>query len=255
MVFPEKFRLDGKLALVTGASRGIGAAVATALAEAGADIIACSRNENAELKKTVEGMGRRYFFVQADLSVREQTKRVVPECVNIAGYPDILVNNAGALRRGKGAINFSEEDWDWSLELDLNAPFLLTKDCARHWLDCGKKGKIINILSVLALSGGIDTVGYTAAKHGLAGLTKTLANDWSNKGINVNGVAPGYVRTNLTAGIHADETRSEKILDRVPSKQWGSPEDIAGAVLYLAAPVSDWAHGSILTVDGGYESW
>lgn len=255
MVFPDKFRLDGKLALVTGASRGIGAAIATALTEAGADIIACSRNESAELKKTVEGMGRKYHFVQADLSVREQTKRVVAECVNIAGHPDILVNNAGSLRRGKGAVNFSEEDWDWSLELDLSAPFLLTKDCARHWLDHGKKGKIINILSVLALSGGIDTVGYTVAKHGLAGLTKTLANDWSDKGINVNAVAPGYVRTDLTAGIHTDAARSKKFLDRVPSKQWGKPEDIAGAVLYLAAPVSDWVHGSILTVDGGYEAW
>lgn len=255
MVFPDKFRLDGKLALVTGASRGIGAAIAAALTEAGADIITCSRNESAELKKTIEGMGRKYHFVQADLSVREQTKRVVAECVTIAGHPDILVNNAGSLRRGKGAINFSEEDWDWSLELDLNAPFLLTKDCARHWLDHGKKGKIINILSVLALSGGIDTAGYTAAKHGLAGLTKTLANDWSDKGINVNAVAPGYVRTDLTAGIHTDAARSQKFLDRVPSKQWGKPEDIAGAVLYLAAPVSDWVHGSILTVDGGYEAW
>jgi 2-deoxy-D-gluconate 3-dehydrogenase len=254
-MFSEKFRLDGKIALVTGASRGIGLSIAVSLAEAGADIIACNRKDNPELKKIVESFKRAYYFVQADLSVREQTKKVVNTCVSIAGHPDILINNAGSLRRGKGAINFSEENWDWSLELDLSTPFLLMKDCARHWLDTGKKGKIVNILSVLALSGGIDTVGYTAAKHGLAGLTKTLANDWSNKGINVNAIAPGYVRTDLTAGIHAHEERSKKFLTRVPSGQWGEPEDIAGCALYLASPVSDWVHGSIFTVDGGYEAW
>jgi len=254
-IFPDKFRLDGKLALITGASKGIGEAIAVAYAEAGADIVSCQRTDNPGLAETIRGMGRRYEFVQADLSVRDQTKTVVPRAVEKIGHPDILVNNAGSLRRGKGAINFKEEDWDWSLELDLNTPFFLTMACARHWLDNNLKGKVINVLTILALSGGIDTIGYTAAKHGLAGLTKTLANDWSSKGINVNGVAPGYVRTDLTYGLHGDERRSKMLLERVPSKKWGEPEDIAGCALYLAAPISDWVHGSIYLVDGGYESW
>lgn len=255
MIFPEKFRLDGKLALVTGAGRGIGKAIALALAEAGADIAACNRKDNPELRVAIEGLGRSFYFIQADLSERAQSREVVAECAARAAYPDILINNAGSLRRGKGAVNFSEADWDWSLELDLNAPYILSMDCGRHWLAQGKKGKIVNILSVLAVSGGIDTIGYTAAKHGLAGLTKTLANDWAGKNINVNGVAPGYVRTDLTSGIHISAERSEKFLARVPAKKWGEPEDVAGCALYLAAPVSDWVHGSIFIVDGGYESW
>lgn len=255
MMFPEKFRLDGKLALITGASRGIGEAVALIMAESGADIAACNRTDNPELAAKIRAMGRKYEFFKADLSVRDQTKTVVPAVVEKMGHPDILVNNAGSLRRGKGAINFKEVDWDWTLELDLTTPFILTMDCARHWLDAGKKGKVINILSILALSGGIDTIAYTAAKHGLAGLTKTLANDWSTKGINVNAIAPGYVRTALTEGLHAHEKRSAMLLERVPSKKWGEPEDIAGCALYLAAPISDWVHGSVYVVDGGYEAW
>jgi 2-deoxy-D-gluconate 3-dehydrogenase len=255
MIFPEKFRLDGKLALVTGASRGIGEAIAVALAEAGADIITAQRTDNAALAEKIRNLGRRYAYPPAALAVREQVKAVVPAAAGLLGHPDILINNAGSLRRGKGAVNFKEEDWDWSLQLDLTTPYLLTMDCARYWLDNARRGKVVNILSILALSGGIDTIGYTAAKHGLAGLTKTLANDWANKGINVNAVAPGYIRTDLTAGLHAHEGRSRMLLERVPAKSWGEPEDIAGAVLYLAAPVSDWVHGSIYTVDGGYESW
>lgn len=255
MLFPEKFRLDGKLALVTGASRGIGKAIALALAEAGADIATSQRNDNPELAEQIKGMGRRYGYFPADLIDRAQVKAVVPAIVEKMGHPDILVNNAGSLRRGKGAINFKEEDWDWSLQLDLTTPFLLTMACARYWLDNKVHGKVINILSILAVSGGIDTIGYTAAKHGLAGLTKTLANDWANKGINVNGIAPGYVRTDLTYGLHGNAHRSELLLGRVPSKRWGEPEDIAGCALYLAAPISDWVHGSIFLVDGGYEAW
>lgn len=255
MVFPEKFNLDGKLALVTGASRGIGEAIALALAEAGADIATAQRSANPDLEKKVRDMGRRYAFVPADLTVRDEVKAIVPQLHERIGHPDILVNNAGALRRSRGAINFKEEDWDWSLELDLTTPYLLTMACARTWLDEGRKGKVINILSVMALSGGIDTIGYTAAKHGLAGLTKTLANDWANKGINVNAVAPGYIRTDLTAGLHTHDGRSTMLLDRVPAKRWGEPEDVAACALFLAMPASDWVHGSIYLVDGGFEAW
>ena len=255
MMFPEQFRLDGKLAVITGASRGIGMAIAQIYAEAGADIASVSRQENVELGRKIKAMGRRYQHFTADLSVRDQVFGVIPAIVKAMRQPDILVNNAGSLRRGKGAINFKIEDWDWSLQLDLTTPYMLTMDCARHWLDAEKPGKVINILSILALSGGIDTIGYTVAKHGLGGLTKTLANDWSRRGINVNAIAPGYVRTDLTAGIHAHPQRSELFLQRVPSKQWGEPQDIAGCALYLAAPASNWVHGSIFVVDGGYEAW
>jgi len=254
-LFPHQFRLDGKLAVVTGASRGIGTAIAQIYAEAGADIASVSRRENVELVRKIKDMGRRCQHFTADLSVREEVSSVIPAVAAAMGYPDILVNNAGSLRRGKGAINFKIEDWDWSLQLDLTTPYMLIMDCAHYWLDAGKPGKVINILSILALSGGIDTIGYTVAKHGLGGLTKTLANDWSRLGINVNAIAPGYVRTDLTAGIHAHPQRSELFLQRVPSKQWGEPQDIAGCALYLAAPASNWVHGSIFVVDGGYEAW
>jgi 2-deoxy-D-gluconate 3-dehydrogenase len=254
-MFPDQFRLDGKLALITGASRGIGTAIAQIYAEAGADIASVSRTENVELGKQIKAMGRRYQHFTADLSLREEVVKVVPAVAEAMGYPDILVNNAGSLRRGKGAINFKLVDWDWSLQLDLTTPYMLTMDCARHWIDNKKKGKIVNIATILAFSGGIDTIGYTAAKHGLAGLTKTLANDWSRLGINVNAVAPGYVRTDLTYGLWGDPKRKEMLLERVPSKKWGEPEDVAGCALYLAAPTSDWVHGAIYLVDGGYESW
>ena len=251
----DKFRLDGKLALVTGASRGIGAAIALALAEAGADIVTSQRSDSPELADAVRTLGRRYAHVPADMADRPQVKAVLPAVVKAIGHPDILVNNAGALRRSKGAINFKEEDWDWTLQLDLSTPYLLTMDCARHWLDNNRKGKVINILSVMALSGGSDTIGYTAAKHGLAGLTKTLANDWADKGINVNGIAPGFIRTDLTGGLHSNERRSDALLSRVPAKAWGAPEDVAACTVYLASPASDFVHGSIYTVDGGYEAW
>ena len=254
-LFPNSFKLDGKLALITGASRGIGLAIARILAEAGADIASVSRTENVELGAYVQGLGRRYQHFAADLAHREQVAAVIPGLAKTIGYPDILVNNAGSLRRGKGAINFKLEDWDWTLQLDLTTPYMLTMDCARHWLQSGIHGKIINILSILALSGGIDTIGYTAAKHGLAGLTKTLANDWSAKGINVNAIAPGYVRTDLTYGLHAHEKRAAMLLERVPSKKWGEPEDLAGCALFLASAASDWCHGSVFVVDGGYEAW
>ena len=254
-LFPNTFQLDGKLALVTGASRGIGLAIAKIFAEAGADIASVSRAENAELGTYARSLGRGYQHFTADLSRREQVAAVVPDVARAMRYPDILVNNAGSLRRGKGAINFKLEDWDWTLQLDLTTPCMLTMDCARHWLESGAPGKVINILSILALSGGIDTIGYTAAKHGLAGLTKTLANDWSARGINVNAIAPGYVRTDLTSGLHAHEKRAAMLLERVPSKKWGEPEDIAGCALFLASSASDWCHGSIFVVDGGYEAW
>lgn len=253
-MFLEKMRLDGKLALVTGASRGIGQAIALALAEAGADIAVCSRKENPELGERITAMGRRFCFVPCDLTVRKQTHVLVPAVVERIGHPDILVNNAGSLLRSKSAIEFKEEDWDAILELDLTAPYILSLACARHWLDTGSRGKIINIISVMGLSGGAGSIGYAAAKHGLSGLTKSLANEWASRGINVNGIAPGFVRSDMTRGLHTHEGRTQKVYERIPCKRWGEPDDVAGSVLYLASDLADYVHGSIYTLDGGYES-
>ena len=251
----SQFSLEGKLALVTGASRGIGEAIALTFARSGADVATVSRTENVGLTDSIRAMGRKCAHIAADLADREQVADIVPAVVQALGHPDILVNNAGALRRSRGAINFSQEDWDWSLQLDLTTPYMLTMACARYWIDAGKPGKVINILSVMALSGGMDTIGYTAAKHGLAGLTKTLANDWAKLGINVNGIAPGYIRTDMTAGLHSREENARKFLSRVPSGTFGEPEDVANCVLFLASPAARWVHGSIYLVDGGHESW
>ncbi len=253
-MFLEKIRLDGKLALITGASRGIGRSIALALAEAGADIAACSRKENPDLREQITAMGRRFCFIPCDLNVREQTRSLIPAVVEQMGHPDILVNNAGSLLRSRSAVEFKEEDWDTILELDLTAPYILSLACAEHWLSTGSRGKIINIISVMGLSGGAGSIGYAAAKHGLCGLTKSLANEWAASGINVNGIAPGFVRSDMTRGLHTHEGRSQKVYERIPCRRWGEPEDIAGGVLYLASELADYVHGSIYTLDGGYES-
>ena len=250
----DKLNLTGKLALVTGASRGIGRAIALGLAEAGADIAVCSRKENEELATAIQSMGRRYCFFPCDLTKRNETKQLVPSVVEKMGHPDILVNNAGSLLRSRSAVEFKEEDWDQIIEMDLTVPYILSLACASHWLEAGVRGKIVNIISVMGLSGGAGSIGYAAAKHGLSGLTKSLANEWAAKGINVNGIAPGFVRSDMTKGLHSNEGRTQKVYERIPCRRWGEPEDVAGCVLFLASDLADYVHGSIYTVDGGYES-
>jgi 2-dehydro-3-deoxy-D-gluconate 5-dehydrogenase len=245
----EEFRLDEKIALVTGGTRGLGRGIAIALAEAGADIAVVSRSPNKETEREVLALGRRYFHYPADLTVREQTRKVVPVIVEKMGDLDILVNNSGILRRAP-AIDYSEEDWNATLEVDLTAPFLLSQAAGRIMLKKGK-GKIINIASVLSFQGG-SNVAYVVSKHGVVGLTRALANDWAGKGINVNALAPGWFATELNAVLRKDSERYESIVKRIPAGRWGALKDIAGAAVFLASPASDFVHGEILVVDGGW---
>jgi 2-deoxy-D-gluconate 3-dehydrogenase len=249
----DKFRLDDQVAVVTGGTKGLGRAIAAALAQAGADIAVVSRSNNPQLEEQIQGFGRKYHHHSADLTRRDQTREVVPAVVERMGAIDILVNNAGIIRRAP-AKEYSEDDWDATLEIDLNAAFILSQAAGRRML-VKKRGKIINVASIIAFQGGLNVAAYAAAKHGLAGLTKALANDWAKHGVNVNALAPGFFMTELTEALQQDPVRSQAITGRTPAARWGSPEDLAGAAVFLASPASDFVHGVILPVDGGWMAW
>jgi 2-deoxy-D-gluconate 3-dehydrogenase len=246
------FDLSGRVALVTGASRGIGAGMARALACAGADVaLHASRTEPTALAAAIASeQGVRTACVVADLERREETATLVPRTLERFGRLDVLVNNAGIIRRAD-AKDFRDEDWDAVLEVDLSSVFRLCRDAGRHMLDRGS-GKIINIASVLSFQGGIRVPAYAAAKGAVAQLTKALANEWAGRGVNVNAIAPGYIRTDNTKALQEDAARSRQIQDRIPAGRWGEPEDLGGAVVFLASKASDYVHGHLLVVDGGW---
>jgi 2-dehydro-3-deoxy-D-gluconate 5-dehydrogenase len=249
------FDLSGKVALVTGANTGIGQGIAVALAEAGADVAAVGRTPAEETVAKVRALGRRAEIVSADLSSIAPVGRVVDETVDRLGTVDILVNNAGIIRRAD-SLDFSEEDWDAVIDTNLKSVFFLCQAAARHMVRRfeadGSRGKIVNIASMLSFQGGIRVPSYTASKSGVAGLTKLLACEWAAKGINVNAIAPGYIATNNTAALQADETRNRQILERIPAGRWGDPEDLGGAAVFLASQAADYVQGHILAVDGGW---
>ena len=248
----DKFKLDGKTALVTGASSGLGQAMAIALAEAGANV-ACHGNRAGGADSTCEQiseLGRKSFAVYGDMFERDVPQSLVEEVVNRFGKIDILINNAGTIRRTPAA-EYSEEDWTTVLEINLSSVFRLSQAAGKRMIE-QRSGKIINIASLLSFQGGITVPAYTAAKSGLAGLTKALANEWAKFNVNVNAVAPGYMATNNTAPLRADETRNRQILERIPAGRWGEPEDLQGAAVFLASPASDYLQGHILVVDGGW---
>jgi 2-deoxy-D-gluconate 3-dehydrogenase len=249
----DRFRLDGQTALVTGCRRGIGLALAEALAEAGADIIGVSaslKDSGEAVAQRVTALGRKFSAYSCDLgdrqSLYEFTRRVTATGTSI----DILVNNAGTIRRTPAAQH-SDEDWDKVIEVNLSAQFILARELGRPMLARGR-GKIIFIASLLAFQGGITVPGYAASKGGIAQLTMALSNEWAGKGVNVNAIAPGYIETDNTAALRADPVRSKAILDRIPAGRWGRPEDLQGAAVFLASRASDYVNGTILTVDGGW---
>ncbi|WCL53839.1 2-dehydro-3-deoxy-D-gluconate 5-dehydrogenase KduD [Gimibacter soli] len=244
------FDLTGKVAVITGANTGIGQGIALALAAAGADIAAVGRTPATETVEKARALGRRAEVISADLSTIDPVGRVVDETVEKLGGLDILVNNAGIIRRND-SLDFTEEDWDAVMDTNLKSVFFLCQAAARHMVAKGG-GKIINIASMLTFQGGIRVPSYTASKSGIGGLTKLLANEWAAKGINVNAIAPGYIDTNNTAALQADETRNRQILERIPAGRWGSPEDMGGAAVFLASRASDYVQGHILAVDGGW---
>jgi 2-deoxy-D-gluconate 3-dehydrogenase len=248
----DLFRLDGQVALVTGASRGLGQGIALALAEAGADIAALDRCDSDETGLAVSHAGRRFQQICCDLGEAPVSGlgQVVEQVVASMGRLDILVNNAGIIRRSP-ALEFSEADWDDVLQIDLKALFFLSQAAARQMTTQGR-GKIINIASMLSFQGGIRIPSYAAAKSGVAGLTRSLANEWAQTGINVNAIAPGYMATDNTGPLRADPERSAAILSRIPAGRWGAPADLQGAAVFLASAASDYVHGAILAVDGGW---
>jgi 2-deoxy-D-gluconate 3-dehydrogenase len=248
----DQFRLDNKVALITGTHKGLGQAIAIALAEAGADIVALDRSEPVETRAAIVALGRRFFWLPTDLAktTPADLRALVDEAVRQAGRLDILVNNAGTIRRGP-ALEFSEADWDDVLQVNLKALFFLAQAAARVMVQQGG-GKIINIASMLSFQGGIRILSYTAAKSGVAGVTRALANEWARHNINVNAIAPGYMATDNTAPLRADPDRNQTILDRIPAGHWGQPEDLQGAVVFLASAAADYVHGAILPVDGGW---
>lgn len=247
----DKFRLDGKVALVTGASAGLGAAIAVALAEAGADVAAHGNSRTPDATcEIIRHSGRRSLAIRGDLADRETPRRLVAGVLEEFGRLDILVNNAGTIRRAPAA-EYSEEDWDAVIEVNLSSVFRLSQLAGRHMLERGS-GKIVNVASLLSFQGGVTVPAYAASKGGVAQLTKALANEWAAKGINVNAVAPGYMRTDNTAALQRDEVRNRQILERIPAGRWGEPEDLAGAVVFLCSAASDYLHGHVLAVDGGW---
>jgi 2-deoxy-D-gluconate 3-dehydrogenase len=248
------FDLSGKVAIVTGANTGIGQGIALSLAQAGADIAVVGRTTPSETEAKVKALGRRFLSISADLSSMEPIPRIVPEAVTGLGRADILVNNAGMIRRAD-AVDFTEADWDAVMDVNLKSVFFLSQAFARHALaDTTRTGnaKIIQIASLLSFQGGIRVPSYTAAKSGLAGVTKLMANEWAAKGLNVNAIAPGYIVTNNTEALRADEGRTRDILARIPAGRWGQPSDMGGAAVFLASPASDYIHGAVIPVDGGW---
>lgn len=248
----DAFKLDGQTALVTGASAGLGAAIALALAEAGADV-ACHGNTRSPEPtcKAVKQCGHTALPLIGDLSDKATPQRLLDEIVARFGKIDILVNNAGTIRR-QPAADYSDDDWDAVLEVNLSSVFRLSRAVGRHLLERESGGKILNVASLLSFQGGITVPAYAASKGGVAQLTKALANEWASKNINVNALAPGYMRTDNTLALQQDETRNRQIVERIPAGRWGEPRDLAGAAVFLCSAAADYLHGHVLVVDGGW---
>ena len=246
----DMFKLDGKVAIVTGARRGLGLGVAMGLAQAGADIFGVGTGDMARCKEAVEAAGRSFASIKADLTSQEPIEAVVQTCVERFGRVDILVNNAGIIRRAD-AVDFTEQDWDDVMNINLKTIFFLSQRVAKIMIKQGG-GKIINIASMLSYQGGIRVASYTSSKSGLMGLTRMLANEWAKHNINVNAIAPGYMNTDNTEALRNDPVRSAEILARIPAGRWGDYDELAGTAVFLASDASKYVHGFTVAVDGGW---
>ncbi|MCV2354286.1 MULTISPECIES: 2-dehydro-3-deoxy-D-gluconate 5-dehydrogenase KduD [Roseateles] len=247
----ENFQLNGQVAIVTGCNTGLGQGMALALAQAGADVVGINVTEPTETRQQVEATGRRFLDLRANLSDISCIDGLIKEALTLTGKIDILVNNAGIIRR-EDAIKFSEKDWDDVIDLNLKTVFFFSQAAAKQFIAQGNGGKIINVASMLSYQGGVRVPSYTASKSAVMGITRAMANEWASHGINVNGIAPGYMATNNTAALRADEGRSASILERIPAGRWGSPEDLAGPVVFLSSKASDYVNGYTVAVDGGW---
>ncbi len=253
MSITDQFRLDGKIALVTGCKRGIGKAMAEALAEAGADIIGVSANletSDSEIEKAVRALGKNFYAYQCDFSDRQALYGFIEKLKSEHPIIDILINNAGTIKR-KPAAEHPDEYWDEVIAINQSAQFILTREIGKEMVTRGS-GKIIFTASLLSFQGGINVPGYAASKGAVSSLVKAFANEWASKGVNVNAIAPGYIATDNTEALRNDTERSKTILDRIPAGRWGQPEDFKGPAVFLASAAADYIHGTILTVDGGW---
>jgi 2-deoxy-D-gluconate 3-dehydrogenase len=247
----DNFQLAGKVAIVTGCNTGLGQGMACALAQAGADIVGVNRTPPTDTQPQVEALGRRFLDLRANLSDVGCIEGLVAQAKTLRGHVDILVNNAGTIRR-EDAINFTEKDWDDVVDLNLKSMFFFSQAVARQFMAQGTGGKIVNVASMLSFQGGVRVPSYTASKSGVMGITRLMANEWATHGINVNAIAPGYMATNNTAALRADEKRNAGILERIPAGRWGTPNDLAGPVVFLASRASDYVSGHTVAVDGGW---
>lgn len=245
------FSLEGKVAIVTGCSTGLGQGMTVGLAEAGADIVGVDYVEAPETKKMVESLGRQYLSIQANLLTIDPIQGIVDQAVETYGHVDILVNNAGIIRR-EDAIDFTEKDWDDVMDINIKTVFFFSQAVAKQYMKQQSGGKIINIASMLSFQGGIRVPSYTASKSGVMGITRLCANEWAKENINVNAIAPGYMSTNNTKALREDSARSAEILGRIPANRWGLPSDLAGPIVFLASSASDYVNGYTLAVDGGW---
>jgi len=250
-VILDQFKLDGKIAIVTGTSRGLGQAIAVGLAEAGADVALVHRSAGAETEERILALGRRAITIRADLAESGAAAAIVAETVERLGGIDILFNNAGIIRRA-AVTDFTEQDWDEVMNVNLRSLFFLSQATAKVMIAQGRGGKIVNVASMLSFQGGIRVASYTASKSAVLGLTRLLANELAAHGINVNAIAPGYMETENTAPLRADKVRNQAILDRIPAGRWGAPEDLQGAAVFLASAAAQYLHGYAIAVDGGW---
>jgi len=249
----DKFKLEGKVAIVTGASTGLGQGMLLGLAEAGADIVGVDYVDMDETKAMVEKLGRKFLGIKANLMSNEPIEMIIEEALKEYGKIDILINNAGIIRR-EDAINFSEKDWDDVMNINVKTLFFLSQAVAKQFIKQESGGNIVNVASMLSFQGGIRVPSYTASKSGVMGVTRLMANEWGQFGINVNAIAPGYMATNNTAALRADEKRNAEILGRIPAGRWGDPEDLRGVAVFLSSDACRYVQGYTIAVDGGWLS-